>query len=306
MTGRPATKFSVFVKRAKVKHGDKYGYHEQDYTNLVTKTRITCKACSEDFWQRPHDHFKGGCQTCALKITGHIAFEKAKNSFIERAKEKHGNRFEYSRVEYTGRKNYIEIRCAEHDVWFNCIAGNHLNGDGSCPICSVEKSTAHAVERKVDCAHRFKEKAISKHGDLYDYSQSVYVDSITKVVIVCKDHGPFKQSPCDHLKGAGCPSCKGGFDPLSEATLYYVRFDAELGPFYKIGITNISVDVRFKRHKTPYQIIKTWPYLTGENAAKEERRILNEFSDFRYKGENVIKDGNTELFITDVLNLDIQ
>jgi hypothetical protein len=304
--GRPATKFSVFVKRAKSKHGDKYDYHEQDYINIVTKTRITCKACFEDFWQRPHDHFKGGCKECALKKTGRMAFDKAKNSFIERAVEKHGNRFDYSTTEYTGRSSHVEIRCVYHDLWFSCQAGTHLTGDGSCPLCSIEKITAHAVDRKVDCANRFKEKATSKHGDLYDYSQSVYVDSITKVVIGCKDHGPFKQSPCDHLKGNGCPSCKGGFNPLAEATLYYVRFDTEHGPFYKIGITNISVDVRFKRHKTPYQVIKTWSYLTGENAVKEEQRVLTEFSGSRYKGENVIKDGNTELFITDVLNLDIR
>jgi len=50
----------------------------------------------------------------------------------------------------------------------------------------------------------FIEDAIRIHGDKYDYSKI----HDAKIVIVCKKHGPFMQSPKSHLKGNGCPICK--------------------------------------------------------------------------------------------------
>lgn len=50
---------------------------------------------------------------------------------------------------------------------------------------------------------RFRET----HGDRYDYSQVEYVHSQTKVVIICREHGPFRQAPASHWNGQGCPPC---------------------------------------------------------------------------------------------------
>lgn len=55
----------------------------------------------------------------------------------------------------------------------------------------------------------FIEKAIQKHGDKYDYSQSEYITSKLKVKIGCKIHGIFPQIAQTHLSGAGCPTCGG-------------------------------------------------------------------------------------------------
>lgn len=49
-------------------------------------------------------------------------------------------------------------------------------------------------------------KAISKHGTKYNYSKVVYVNTYSKVVIICPIHGEFEQSAKDHLKG-GCKKC---------------------------------------------------------------------------------------------------
>lgn len=56
-------------------------------------------------------------------------------------------------------------------------------------------------------ASEFIEKAINLHNGKYDYSQTVYVNSRTKVTIICPDHGPFEQLPSSHLQGNGCPKC---------------------------------------------------------------------------------------------------
>lgn len=48
---------------------------------------------------------------------------------------------------------------------------------------------------------------LETHGNRYDYSQVEYVHSRTKVVIICRDHGPFRQAPASHWSGQGCPPC---------------------------------------------------------------------------------------------------
>lgn len=56
----------------------------------------------------------------------------------------------------------------------------------------------------------FIEKAVSVHGDEYDYSKVEYKNSKTKVCIVCPEHGEFFQTPAKHLSGQGCPKCRYG------------------------------------------------------------------------------------------------
>lgn len=53
----------------------------------------------------------------------------------------------------------------------------------------------------------FIEKARKKHGDKYDYTGVNYVNTATKVRIICPIHGEFWQTPHSHLSGRGCPQC---------------------------------------------------------------------------------------------------
>lgn len=52
----------------------------------------------------------------------------------------------------------------------------------------------------------FIRRARLMHGDKYDYSKSVYFDAKTKLTIICRDHGEFRQRPDAHLVG-GCRLC---------------------------------------------------------------------------------------------------
>lgn len=47
------------------------------------------------------------------------------------------------------------------------------------------------------------------HGNTYDYSKVLYVNSSIKVEIICKEHGSFWHTPGNHLNGKGCPQCQG-------------------------------------------------------------------------------------------------
>ena len=57
----------------------------------------------------------------------------------------------------------------------------------------------------------FIEKARKVHGDKYDYSKVNYINSTTKVCIICPEHGEFWQRPYCHIKGQGCPKCSGTY-----------------------------------------------------------------------------------------------
>lgn len=119
--------------------------------------------------------------------------------FIKKAKEKHGNKYDYSLVEYVNNVTKVKIICKEHGV-FEQTPIWHLNR-GGCLSCSNnygKLTTEHFIER-----------AKEKHGNKYDYSNTVYIGALKKLNITCKEHGEFSIFPHAHFKGYGCPMCGG-------------------------------------------------------------------------------------------------
>jgi len=189
-----------FINDAKKKHGDLYVYNKVDYKNTNTLVIITCKKHG-DFPQRPSSHIKGaGCKKCATE-QGSLKKTFTKEKFIEKAKLKHGDVYDYSLVDYKGSQENVIIICKKHGN-FNQKPNNHLQGDG-CRSCSSEK--IGNLTRKTN--EQFIKESIEKHGDTYIYDKVIYVSTHSKVIIVCKKHGDFLQNPSDHLTGRGCPEC---------------------------------------------------------------------------------------------------
>lgn len=121
--------------------------------------------------------------------------------FIEKAKAVHGDKYDYSKTVYTRSCDKVTVTCPKHGD-FQVRAGNHLIGVG-CAKCGFEKN----AKEKAHTLDVFIEKAKAVHGDKHDYSQVEYINTDTKVTIVCKEHGAFQQTPYKHLKGQGCPIC---------------------------------------------------------------------------------------------------
>ena len=125
-----------------------------------------------------------------------------RESFIEKAKQVHDGKYDYSKVEYVNSQTKVCIICPEHGEFWQTPA-NHLFGEG-CKKCSIIK--VHNEQK--DNKEEFIEKAKQVHGDKYDYSKCEYKTTEKKVTIICKTHGEFKQTPHSHLQGQGCPVCK--------------------------------------------------------------------------------------------------
>ena len=189
-----------FIKKAKLVHGKKYNYTLVEYMESKTDIKIICPIHGV-FEQIPNSHLMGkGCSRC-----GHTKIKNIKEltkNFISKANEKHDNKYYYSLVEYTDSKSYVKIICNKHGI-FNQLPNNHLNGTG-CPKCST---IIRANNRKIGL-DSFIKRATSKHNNKYDYSLAKYVNSHTKIKIICPEHGVFEQIPKDHLKGRGCNDCK--------------------------------------------------------------------------------------------------
>ena len=91
--------------------------------------------------------------------------------------------------------------CKKHGEFCQTPQG-HLSGYG-CRKCGVlVQSQIHSSNTE-----EFIEKAIIQHGNNYDYSKSLYTKSNEKIIIICKKHGEFTQTPNKHLSGGGCQKC---------------------------------------------------------------------------------------------------
>ena len=180
-----------FIEKANIIHNNKYDYSKVEYKSNSTKVCIICPEHGE-FWQTPYNHLRGcGCPKCVGKN------KKTTEEFIRRAKEVHGDKYDYSKVEYINAKTKVCIICPEHGEFWQ-IANRHLSGCG-CPKCVGKNKTTE----------EFIRRAKEVHGDKYDYSKVKYVNNSTKVCIICPEHGEFWQKPAGHLRGCGCPKCKG-------------------------------------------------------------------------------------------------
>ena len=171
-----------FIDKANQVHYGKYDYSKTIYLNNKTKVIIICPQHG-DFLQIPRNHIylKRGCSICGKSNNLDT------NIFIKRAFEIHKDKYDYSKAKY---KNLRE---------FSQIASNHLSGKG-CSDCSNIKN------KKIDTGE-FIVRANNIHNYKYNYVESKYVNSRTKLKIICKEHGIFKQTPNSHLSDKGCKYC---------------------------------------------------------------------------------------------------
>ena len=130
-----APKNNIFIEKARQIHNDKYDYSKVNYVNSRTKVCIICPTHGE-FWQTPHNHLKGyGCAECG-KEKSHLP-KITTEDFISKSKERHGNKYDYSKAYYKTWDAKVCIICPEHGEFWQ-IPSNHINGSG-CPKCANEK-----------------------------------------------------------------------------------------------------------------------------------------------------------------------
>ena len=230
-----------FIRKAREVHGWKYDYSKVNYVNNNTKVCIICPKHGE-FWQTPNSHLNGnGCSKCSGKV------RHTTETFVEKAKKIHGDKYDYSKVEYKNNKTKICIVCPEHgEFWMK--PENHINPKQGCPKCANKKK---GNNNKIT-QDEWLQKAKEVHGDKYDYSKVNYVNNHTKVCIIChkknefgEEHGEFWQTPACHSSNKqGCPKCGGNAHYTTETFIEKAReVHGDKYDYSKVEYKNINEKV---------------------------------------------------------------
>ena len=274
-----------FIEKAKKTHGSKYDYSLVEYKNSNTKVKIICPT-HDIFEQKPGKHIVGnGCPNCSKN--------KKLNTqdFIQRSKQIHGNKYDYSLVEYKNSNTKVKIVCNRCNKIFLQRPILHLRKQG-CSFCNgnIKKNTK-----------QFIEESKKVHGEDYDYSLVNYNGIHSKVKIICPKHGIFEQDAISHLKGHKCKKCsdkKRGIDHRINIKEFINRsckkHNSELFSYDNVVMKNIQTPVKIfcKKHEH-YFYQRPDNHFNGKNGCKfcnscgisKSEKELFDFIKENYDGE---------------------
>lgn len=120
-------------------------------------------------------------------------------NFIKRAQELHGDKYDYSLVEYKSARDKVKIICKKHGI-FEVTPDNHISKKSGCRKCFYES--------RIKGKEYFIKRAQKTHGDIYDYSLFEFETSTIKSKIICKKcNNLFLQDMHTHIR-KGCPYCR--------------------------------------------------------------------------------------------------
>lgn len=288
-----------FFNKCRKKYNNNFNYDKSLYVNSITPVIIFCNKCQIEFNQTPNNHLTGigGCPKCLI-IYQHNRFKSNINEFLIKAREIHGDKYDYSKSIYITSKDKMSIRCITHDFIFNQTPHHHLRG-ANCPKCvlilmsNIKKSNTP----------EFIVKAKAKHAEKYDYSQCVYVDAGKKIIIRCIKHDNiFEQSPAHHLSGAGgCMLClkdRMSIKFTKEEFIHIAKLKHGDKYDYEHSIyngTTENITIRCIRHNTFFTQLACSHTSSGQGCsicAHEEVAIINTLTTTEYINNCKIRYGN--------------
>lgn len=290
----------AFIEKALTVHGNRYDYSCSEYVSSATPISVICPHHGV-FRQIANNHLRGsGCAMC--RASERRGAKMNTLLFIEKARAVHGERYDYSAVQYASAVDKVSICCLVHGM-FEQGPYCHLGGSG-CPVCADRKPGR--INRRFgldEWLKRFNEI----HGNKYIYpSPSPLLLANDKLLIVCPYHGEFYQNVCQHSKGANCPYCCGGGFRRSEwvgcqrgrkATLYIIEIKHEAEAFYKIGIT-YNLPQRFRTSASmpyPWRTVATYRSDDAGEVYDLEKQLHRELGSLRYTPKRPFG-GQTECF----------
>ena len=285
-----------FLERSKKIHGNKYDYSLVKYDGCYVPVKIICPKHGI-FEQKPIMHYKGyGCKECAKELM-HSKFSSNKDTFIEKARKVHGDKYDYSNVNYYNGKTKVCIICPEHGEFWQ-TPNSHLSGHG-CKKCSIEEIN-DACRVTYD---EFIERSKKVHGTKYDYSKVNFKRVKDKVKVICPVHGEFEQEAYHHMIGCACPNCTVGTSNcekeivsfLKDNGLNVIEKNREIIKPYEIDIflpdKNIGIEYNgILWHSEKYGKGKDYHYKKMILAKENSIKLIQIFEDEWIQNKNLVKE----------------
>jgi very-short-patch-repair endonuclease len=188
----------IFIEKANKVFNNKYDYSITKYTGSQYDVDIICLNHGK-FTIRANLHLYGhGCpeKNCEQNVNN---MRITKYNVIEKFREKHGDKYDYSQVEFKSSNNNVVIICKSHGS-FLLTPSLHIKGY-KCKQCNIQNIQLKAFDK-------FVKQSQQKYGDLYDYSKVVWINKTTEIKIKCNKHNiEFSQTPQSHLKYSCCIEC---------------------------------------------------------------------------------------------------
>lgn len=169
-------------------------------------------------------------------------------SFILRAKEIHGDKYDYSKVVFNDITTPVTIICASHsDVEISPEV--HLRTVG-CQKCGKEIK----IEKNKKSTEYFLEEVKKVWGNTYEYNNLQYIASNKKLKVTCKIHGEFEKLFCNLIKGSGCPTCGNLRKSKTKINLTTEQFIKESEKIHGLGTYDYS-EVNYQERRKKVTII---------------------------------------------------
>jgi hypothetical protein len=160
------------------------------------------------------------------------------NDIITRLTNLYNDKYDLSLVNYTGINNKITLICKIHGPWSR-MAQKEFLGSG-CPRCNLSNIGKNRSYNRLKTKDEFITQAKEKHGNIYDYSLVNYINTDTKIDIICPSHGLFRQLPWGHLK-YGCRACGVHKSNVEKQWIKSLKISTLISQ-YTIPKLNITVD----------------------------------------------------------------
>lgn len=217
-------------------HGNKYRYDKIVYVGNNVKVCIKCSEHGE-FWQTPSNHLSGKeCLKCSYEKRGE-KLTSTNQTFIEKAKKVHCDKYDYSKLLYINAKTKVCILCPKHGEFYQ-LPSKHLTGN-KCPKCADEMRNVNNTKT----TYEFIAESKMKHNDKYCYEKVEYINAKTNVCIICEKHGEFFCTPNNHLRGKGCSKCVGKNKSTEEWILEAKQIHGEKYNYSKVDYKKCDTKV---------------------------------------------------------------
>jgi very-short-patch-repair endonuclease len=199
-----------FIKRARSIHGDKYSYDRVDFKGMREPVEVYCNSCEESWFVAAFSHAKpngtgNGCPRCAGRL-------RTSQNFIDEARKIHGNKYDYSRVDFVNSTTPVRVYCPEHKYEWETTWGVHIKLKCGCALCGIDKKKRTGT---LEVIEMFK----SIHGDAFDYSEYQTWEGWHQTFkCYCKTHKlVFYPTPASHYyQGCGCTGCRADKTSLAQ------------------------------------------------------------------------------------------